>query len=188
MLGDGTIVENEQEIGKTMVDYFKTMFTLSNPTSFDSILDNIDTKVTTAMNAELTKCFTVEKVEQALKQMKLMTDPGPDRRPPIFYKAYWSTVGPDVIDATLSVLNSGTMPPLLNHTFISLIPKIKSPKRAKDFHPISLCNVMYKLISKSIAKILKLISESQSAFMSNRIITNNILVAFETLHHLKNRR
>ena len=181
-------MENEQEIGKTMVDYFKTMFTLSNPTSFDSILDDIDTKVTTAMNAKLTKCFTVEKVEQALKQMKLITALGPDRMPPIFYKAYWSTVGPDVIDATLSVLNSGTMPPLLNHTFISLIPKIKSPKRAKDFHPISLCNVMYKLISKSIAKILKLISESQSAFMSNRLITNNILVAFETLHHLKNRR
>ena len=116
-------MENEQEIGKTMVDYFKTMFTLSNPTSFDSILDDIDTKVTTAMNAKLTKCFTVEKVEQALKQMKLMTALGPDRMPPIFYKAYWSIVGPDVIDATLSVLNSGTMPPLLNHTFISLIPK-----------------------------------------------------------------
>ena len=124
--------------------------------------------------------------------MKPMTAPGPDGMPPIFYKAYWSTVGPNVIDATLSVLNSGTMPPLLNHTFISLIPKIKSPERAKVFCPISLCNVMYKLISKSIAnrlkKILpKLISESQSAFMLDRLITYNILVAFETLHHLKNK-
>ena len=186
-------MEDEQEIGKTMVDCFKTMFTLSNPTSFDSILDGIDTKVTTTMNAELNKCFTVEEVEQALKQMKPMTAPGPDGMPPIFYKAYWSTVGPDVIDATLSILNSGTMPPLLNHTFISLIPKIKSPERAKVFRPISLCNVMYKLISKSIAnrlkKILpKLISESQSAFMLDRLITYNILVAFETLHHLKNKR
>lgn len=133
------------------------------------------------------------KLKQALKQMKPMTTPGPDGMPPLFYKAYWSTVGPNVIDATLSVLNSGTMPPLLNRTFISLIPKIKSPERAKDFRLISLCNVMYKLISKTIAnrlkKILpKLVFESQSAFMSNRLITDNIIVVFETLHHLKNKR
>ena len=52
---------------------------------------------------------------------------------------------------------------------------------------------MYKLISKSIAnrlkKILpKLISKFQNAFMSDCLITDNILVAFETLHHLKNKR
>uniref|UniRef100_A0A7N2N3A5 Reverse transcriptase zinc-binding domain-containing protein n=1 Tax=Quercus lobata TaxID=97700 RepID=A0A7N2N3A5_QUELO len=106
VLDDGTRVEDKQDIRKTMVNYFKTMFTSSNPTNIDSILDGINTKVTTAMNAELTKCFTAEEVEQALKQMKPMTAPGPDGMPPIFYKAYWSTVGPDVINATLSVLNS----------------------------------------------------------------------------------
>ena len=52
---------------------------------------------------------------------------------------------------------------------------------------------MYQLISKSIAnrlkKILpKLISKFQNAFMSDYLITDNILVAFETLHHLKNKR
>ena len=96
-----------------------------------------------------------EEVEQALKQMKSMIAPGPDGMPPLFYKYHWSTVGVDVIEATLSALNTGTMPPFLNHTFISLIPKIKNPERAKDFHPISLCNVMYKLISKTIANCLK---------------------------------
>ena len=138
-----------------------------------------------------------EEVEQALKQMKSMIAPGPDGMPPLFYKYHWSTVGVDVIEATLSALNTGTMPPFLNHTFISLIPKIKNPERAKDFHPISLCNVMYKLISKTIANCLKkkkkkilpkLVFESQSAFMSNRLISDNILVAFETLHHLKDKR
>ena len=50
-----------------------------------------------------------------------------------------------------------------------------------------------KIVSKTIAnrlkKILpKLVLESQSAFMSDRLILDNILIAFETLHHLKNKR
>ena len=145
------------------------------------------------MNADLTRPFTTMEVEQALKQMKPMIAPGPDGMPPIFYKFYWNTVGSDVIDASLSVLNSRIMPPNLNHTFITLIPKKKSPTNLKDYRPISLCNVIYKIISKTIASRLKkilpeLVSESQSAFMSDRLITDNILVAIKTLHHLKNKR
>ena len=85
------------------------------------------------------------------------------------------------------------MSPNFNHAFISLIPKIKNPEIAKDFRPISLCNMLYKIIAKTIAnhfkKLLpKLVSETQSAYMSNRLILDNILVAFETLHHLKSKR
>ena len=145
------------------------------------------------MNADLTRSFTAMEVEQALKQMKPMTALGPDGMPPILYKSYWNTVGSDVIDASLSVLNSGIMPPNLNHTFITLIPKTKSPTNLKDYCPISLCNVIYKIISKTIANRLKkflpkLVSETQSAFMSDHLISDNIIVAFETLHHLKNKR
>ena len=81
----------------------------------------------------------------------------------------------------------------LNHTFISIIPKTKSPETAKDFRPVSLCNILYKIISNTIANRLKkllpkIVLETQSAFMSDRLISDNILVAFETLHHLKNKR
>ena len=145
------------------------------------------------MNAELIRPFSALEVKQALKQMKPLTAPSPDDMPPLFFKSYWSIVGNDVIEATLSVLNNGVMPANINHTFISLIPKINASTNHKDFRPISLCNVIYKIISKTIANRLKkiipkLVSETQSAFMSERFISDNILIAFETLHHLKNRR
>ena len=61
---------------------------------------------------------------------------------------FWHIVGDDVTNAILDFLNSGNMVPDINYTHIVLIPKIKSPQKNLDFRPISLCNVIYKIISK----------------------------------------
>ena len=82
-----------------------------------------------------------------------------------------------------------TIPTPLNHTFITLVPKINSPEYAHQFHPISLCNVLYKIYSKVLANHLKkllpsIITKHQSAFTKDRLISDNILMAFETLHSM----
>ena len=102
-------------------------------------------------------------------------------------------MGKDVTKVVLSCLASGVIPPSINQTFITLILKAKSPTKVFEYHPISLCNIIYKLVSKVIANKLKgvlplIISESQSAFQSDKAIFDNILVAFETLHHMKNQK
>ena len=122
--------------------------------------------------------------------MALLTVPGPNGMSPIFYKTYWHIVGDDIISIILYALNSGKVHESLNATFIALIPKVKNPKWIAEFRQISLCNVVYKLIAKVVVNRLKkilshVIDDSQSAFLSGRLITDNVLVAFETLHYLK---
>lgn len=81
--------------------------------------------------------------------------PGPDGLPPLFYQKYWSIVGDDVVSLCLGFLNGSTGIEALNHTLIALIPKVDVPKKVTEFRPISLCNVLYKLISKTLANRMK---------------------------------
>ena len=92
----------------------------------------------------------------------------------------------------INVLNNGADPSVFNHTHVVLIPKNKHPQSPKDYRPISLCNVIFKIITKVIANRLKrvlpdIIHGSQSAFVPGRLITDNAILAFEIFHAMKRR-
>ncbi|XP_074313685.1 uncharacterized protein LOC141648875 [Silene latifolia] len=134
-----------------------------------------------------------EEVFEALQQMHPLKAPGPDGMNALFYQTYWHIVGPSVTRMVLRILNDGESPEIINSTRIVLIPKKKAPDKFTDFRPISLCNVLYKLVAKVLANRLKqflvnLVSENQSAFTPGRLISDNILVAFELFHYMKNAR
>ena len=124
--------------------------------------------------------------------MHPIKSPDPDGMPPIFFQKYWNIVSQNVSDCILNILNTGVMPLEMNETHICLLPK-KKPQKITEYSPISLCNVTYRILAKVLANRLKkvlpnVINESQSASIPGRLIIDNVLVAFETMHHINQRR
>jgi hypothetical protein len=188
----GRVWESKEEVERVFVDYYKNLFTSEAQIDPAICLDELECRVSNEMNEVLMHNFSIDEVATALKQMSPHKAPGPDGFSAGFYQDNWNVVGEEVCQSVLAILNSGVVDSELNFTYIALIPKTTNPIRVTEFRPISLCNVFYKLISKVIANRLKrvlhyLISKNQSAFIPGRLITDNILAAYETLHTMHTR-
>ena len=109
------------------------------------------------MNENLEQPFTEEEISTTFAQMCPTKAPGPNGLPAIFFQKHWKLVNKGVISTCLYVLNGKSTLAHLNHTYISLIPKIEKPKKVSDFRPIKLCNAIYRIIAKTIANWLKTI-------------------------------
>ena len=102
-------------------------------------------------------------------------------------------MGNDVTHAVLKAINEKIIPPGWNETVVVLIPKVENLEEVSQSRHISLCNVVYKIISKMLTARLKvilpdIIDPTQSAFIPGRLITDNVLVAYECVHKIKNKR
>lgn len=155
-------------------------------------MEVVSPRVTPAVNDALTKIFTHEEVDLAFSQMHPLKAPGANGFGVCFFQKHWPTVGGAVRHAALNFLNNGNFNPSLNLTYIALIPKLPNVACVSDFRLISLCNLLYKIIDKVLSNRLKhvlssIISQHQSAFVPGRLITDNILVAYEALHTMSTR-
>lgn len=90
----------------------------------------------------------------------------------------------EFVVAVKSFFEKGFLPKGVNSTILALIPKKLEAREMKDYRPISCCNVLYKTISKIIANRLKMvlpqfIAGNQSAFVKDRLLIENLLLATE---------
>jgi hypothetical protein len=138
----------------------------------------------------MNKEFTLEEFKEVLFSMHSNKAPGAKVMNTTFYKRFWDLCGYIIYSTSKDWLQRGRFPPQRNKTNIVLIPKVENPTSIKDLRPISLCNVLYKIISKVLANRMKpllsrYISIEQFSFIANRSILDNVIVVMETIHHMK---
>ena len=123
----------------------------------DTVRDAAPSKVTPDMNLLLPAPYSGDEVKTALFQMYPTKAPGPDGYPAHFFQRHWELCGGEVTKVVLRILRGEEGSEAINETILVLIPKVKDPSDLTQFRPISLCNVVYKIISKMLANRLKMI-------------------------------
>ncbi|KAJ0052838.1 hypothetical protein Pint_03233 [Pistacia integerrima] len=184
---DGRFANKPEEVSNLFQLFFQSLFSSSMPERIEDCIRVVKPVITPEMNNDLVKQISNEEVEKDVFNMNGLGSPRSDGFPAIFYQKHWMIIGPSVCATVRDAFCSGSWPQDFNATLIALIPKVKTPSKVSEFRPISLCNILYKILANVLAnrpqKILpQIISPSQSAFIPDWLITDNAIVAFEVMH------
>ena len=134
--------------------------------------------------------LSVDEIKSTLFSMGGLKAPGPDGLHALFFQSQWSIVGDSVYAMVSDIFHNPERVKEINQTFITLVPKVEHPESVKHFRPISLCNVIYKIVTKIIANRLQLImpmviAPTQCGFIRNRSGSHSIIVAQEVIHKMR---
>jgi hypothetical protein len=189
----GTIYKGQKAIAEEAVKYFKNFFKPSlNDISTEQVrvASQYPKMLDENEAGELYKPVTLLELEAILKLFKKEKSPGPDGWSVELYLHFFDLMGEDLLALVEETRTSGRITGSINSTFIALIPKSNKPQQFRDYKPISLCNLVYKVISKVIANRIKPIlsrslSEEQLGFLEGRQIQDAIGTAHECIHSIK---
>lgn len=139
--------------------------------------EGFQSRISEDINADLIRLVGIDEIKRAVFSIHPSKAPGEDGLTAIFFQQYCEIIVPDFI----------------NHTIISLIPKVKQVQYMRDLRLIGLCNVFYKIIAKVITNRLQIhmnsiISPEQNVFLKDQLISDNILINHGVLHSLNLRK
>ncbi|GAA0142726.1 hypothetical protein LIER_35622 [Lithospermum erythrorhizon] len=190
---DPQIVESE------IVQFYEALFTSKGVLSDAQkliIRDSLIWRVPAEACKALVIQPTMHEVNEAFQSMAVGKRPGPDAYglSAEFYKYHWERVNQDLLDAFVNIFATGDVPPILNATTLSLVPKVDHPSSIRDYrpssirdyHPIFCCNNVYKAITRILMRRMsglmqELVSPSQFAFILGRSLSDIILLLQELI-------
>ncbi|CAL1396882.1 unnamed protein product [Linum trigynum] len=184
-----------EETGKASIttNFYQTLFT--SETQVPNMAERVASlpiahSVTLQMNAQLTVEVLQSEVRSTVFAMGSKQASGSDGFTRKFFKSFWDIVGTSVVEAVISFFTSSRMLRSFNHTWLTLILKVDSVETIRQLRLISLCQFVYKLITKIMAERLasmlpQIVLEGQNGFIGDRQIIDNILIGHELMHYRK---
>ena len=191
MMNEDRLISSQAELETHILRFYQQLYQLdehveNNTAARDECFQFVKQTVTEEQNAKLLKPLTVEEVAEALKQLPKGKAPGIDAIPTEFYQELWEDLKFDIFNFASESIHQAHISDELNISKIAPLPKTEDRSRIQNFRPISLLNTLYKVIAKIYANRMKpllhnWILPSQTGFVPNRCILDNIFLAFEAM-------
>ena len=134
-----------------------------------------------------------KEIKQAIFSMKPFKAPGADGFHAGFYQQCWPTIGESIVNVVKHIFFWVSLPDGINHTLLTLVPKCECPESLNPFRPVSLCNSLYKIVTKVLVNRLRivipsLISPFQIAIVPGQQGMDNVVIVQEIVHVLSRRK
>jgi Reverse transcriptase (RNA-dependent DNA polymerase) len=191
---NGNAFDDENDLKNYIVSYYANIYApkpdtdLNLPGCIEEFLgpeicnrqEVLNSKITQAEQVMLSRNLTVEELDSTLGNMSSKSAGGPDGMGIPVLKKFWKFLRLPLRDYCLEMMRLGKMSPSFLTSAIKLIPKKGDTSKIKNWRPISLLNVSYKIISKAINNRLKkisgrILSRAQKGFTNNRYIQECIM-------------
>lgn len=191
MLDKGRPLTKQKELEDHILKFYKQLYKAdeqveANDAAREDCFTFLQPTVTPEHNAKLLKPVTLEEVSEAVKQLPSGKAPGIDAIPAEFYQELLEDIDSDIFSFVSEAINQASISDELNVSKIALLPKTEDRSKIQNFRPISLLNTLYKVVAKIYANRMKpllhhWILPSQTGFVPNRCILDNIFLAFEAI-------
>ena len=195
LLINGETITQKEEILSQFTNHLKNKYNdLSGVIDNDEYLkQNVTRKLNTLQKRKLDEPLSLSELSSALASMKKGRSPGSNGFTSDFFKIFWDYLGIFLFRTAEESINNGTLPLSHRESIVTLIPKAGKPLNSlKDWRPISLLNVDFKIISSAITNRLKtviqdIISPSQSAYIKGRFIGENSRLVYDIVDDLNSK-
>ena len=188
---EDTVVD-DNGINKVAIAFYKDLFGPSVPSSIN--MSNLHmNKLNDEDRALLTGPFSIEEIKKVVFGLKHNSASGPDDFPAEFFQDFWDIIHIDLWKLFKDFYGGVLDIKRLNFGLVTLLPKVDNPVDMRNFRPICLLNVCYKIITKVLTNrlctcITKVISEYQYGFIKGRYIMDGVVSLNEILHEVRQKK
>lgn len=190
LLVDGVPITNLGDISEAFASFYQNLFSSKDNSHSKArrsrFLSIIPQRISREDVVSLDQAINIGEIVRAIHSLKDGKASGPNGLPAEFYKSNIDWIAQDLLDVYTEALVNGSLGSDINRGIIKLIPKDGDKTLMKNWCPITLLNVSYKILSKALATRLenilpKFISSTQTSFIKGRYILENLITSWEAM-------